>query len=455
MEAAKGEVTGSGSGFDSIDGVDRDWSALPEDMLVIVLRAMHVADAIRSGAVCTSWYAAYASFRRRLLPSPRQPPCLLYASDAAGPCAAALHCPATGATLRIPFQRPPLPRRPLLGSRDGWLVTADEASNLHLLNPVTGAEVALPPITALHHVESFTDDQGNPMYNVYENLGGDSPITRRDLVDKEPTDLEPHRAHEFMYYRVVLSASPSAGRACIVLLLHRPQGEVSFARLGDERWTWVPPGEDTGLRRRYGYRDAMYSAVDGLFYLLQFDASMFSLDLNGPLPVACEVLNGVPKSVNPRKYLVQTPTGDILQVWRLRKHVDSPTPVELPPDYVDDEEFTQDPLLELKTLDMQLYKVDLQHRRVQMIKSLPDHALFLGFNGSMCLLVKDFPGLKPNCAYITDDCEEYVNTLKYNRREIGIWSIAEQSMSRLVDVSPVIYPWLNWPSPIWIKPSLF
>ncbi|GJN25214.1 hypothetical protein PR202_gb13013 [Eleusine coracana subsp. coracana] len=405
---------------------------------------MHVADAVHSGAVCASWRAAYDAFRRHRLPSPRQPPCLLYASDAAGPDVAALHCAATCAALRIPFPRARLARRPLLGSGHGWLVTADEASKLLLLNPVTDAEVALPLITTLHHVESFTDERGAPMYNVFENIRA------------EPTDLEPHRAHEFMYYqyRVVLSASPAAGRDCTVLILHMPQGEVSFARLGDERWPWVAAGKDTGLPWRYGYRDTMYNAFDDLFYLLQFNAAMCSLDLNGPLPVARQVLGSVPKSVYLKKYLVQTPSGDMLQVWRLRKHIDSLTPVELSPDYVDDDDI-QNPHLELKTLDLQLYNVDLQHQRVEMIDSLPGHALFLGFNAALCLSVKDFPGLKPNYAYVTDDCEEYVSMLRYNLREIGIWSIADQSMPRLVDVSPVIYPWLNWPSPIWIRPSLF
>jgi len=103
---------------------------------------------------------------------------------------------------------------------------------------------------------------------------------------------------------------------------------------------------------------------------------------------------------------------------------------------------------------VQLYKVDFHGEKLDMIKSLPDCALFLGFNGSMCLPVKDFPGFKPDCAYVTDDFMECVNMLKYNPREVGIWSMAEQSMSRLVDVSPVVYPWLTWPSPIWIKPSL-
>ncbi|KAG0530432.1 hypothetical protein BDA96_05G185800 [Sorghum bicolor] len=426
---ANGSRFGSDSGL--IAGDTRDWSRLPEDLLVSVLRALHVADAVRSGAVCTSWNAAYAAFRRFRLPSPKQPPCLLYASDALGPGAAALHCPSTGATLRIPFPRAPLARRPLLGSGHGWLVTADEASNLHLVNPVTGAQVALPPITALHHVERGADEQGDPAYLVYENLIMYNYSKHRFEVNTKPGILDMDDAYECMYFRVVLSAGPSAGRGCVVLLLHMPQGEISFARLGDDRWTWVPQGDDdTGLP--------------------------WSLDLNGPSPVVRKILDSVPKSADASKYLVQTPAGDILQVWRSREEVDSEIPAEYPPDYVVDESIgPQDPCLELNTIEMQLYKVDLHGHRVELIKSLPEYALFLGYNGSMCLPVKDFPGLKPNCAYMTDDSMEYINFWKHNRREIGIWSLAERSMSKLVDASQTIYPWLNWPSPIWIQPSFF
>lgn len=198
----------------------------------------------------------------------------------------------------------------------------------------------------------------------------------------------------------------------------------------------------------------MYSDVEGLFYLLRLDASMYSLDLSGASPVARKILSAAPESATPTKYLVQTPDGDILQAWRWRRYEDSLTPVDLPPDFVDDDE-VQDPFSELNTTDVQVFKVDLHGQRLQMIRSLPNYALFLGFNGSMCLPVKDFPGLKPNCAYLTGDFVEYVNVLKYNRREIGIWSMADETMSKLVDVSPVVYPWLNWPSPIWIKPSFF
>jgi hypothetical protein len=60
----------------------------------------------------------------------------------------------------------------------------------------------------------------------------------------------------------------------------------------------------------------MYNDVDGLFYLLRLDASMYTLDLNGPSPVARKILSGVPNSANPTKYLVHTPAGDILQPCR-------------------------------------------------------------------------------------------------------------------------------------------
>jgi hypothetical protein len=128
-----------------------------------------------------------------------------------------------------------------------------------------------------------------------------------------------------------------------------PYGEISFARIGDERWTWVAPagdGDGKGLPWKDGYVDAMYNDADGLFYVLAgLDASMYSLDLHGPTPVDSEflaglsrtvdskVLSGLSRSVGQTRYLVQTPAGDILQVWRERNYVDMLTPVVLPPDY--------------------------------------------------------------------------------------------------------------------------
>ena len=122
-----------------------------------------------------------------------------------------------------------------------WLVAADEDSNLHVVNPLTGAQVTLPPLASLHNVESVTGEGGDLTYRVFVN---------RD-ADEEPTDtLTTLAARETMYFRAVLSCSPSAGAECIVLLIHWPEGELSFARLGDESWTPVSAMGHGPLERR-------------------------------------------------------------------------------------------------------------------------------------------------------------------------------------------------------------
>ncbi|GJN04435.1 hypothetical protein PR202_ga21984 [Eleusine coracana subsp. coracana] len=117
--------------------ISPDWTHLPKDVLVTVLSELHIRDLIRAGAACAPWRSAYTAFRLLRLPSPRQPPCLLYYSGDTPNCAAALYCPSTGANFRIPF--PQLGGLSPIGSAHGWLVVADEVGNLHLTNPLTSA----------------------------------------------------------------------------------------------------------------------------------------------------------------------------------------------------------------------------------------------------------------------------------------------------------------------------
>ncbi|KAK1646367.1 hypothetical protein QYE76_064172 [Lolium multiflorum] len=250
-------------------GDDPDWSELPEEILLMFMEALEIPDIVRAGAVCASWHTAYAAFRCIHLPLPisrKQLPCLLYACQDYAPDSAVLCCPFTGDSVRVPLPLPPLTRHCTVGSAYGWLVTADEAANLQLLNPVTGAQAALPPITGIHHVEICTDvdADGRLLYNVFYR------------GDPEPIPFQCTRARP--------------GTAC--------------------------------------------------------------------------------------------------------------------------------------------------------------------YNGTMCLPTKDFPTLKSNCAYITDDSCEYVNMCKHNWREIGVWDMECRSLQSF-DSALLPHSWLNWPSPVWITPSLF
>uniref|UniRef100_A0A0D9XTT3 DUF295 domain-containing protein n=1 Tax=Leersia perrieri TaxID=77586 RepID=A0A0D9XTT3_9ORYZ len=421
-------------------GAGAGWTSLPGDLLLTVFSELHIPDLLRSAAVCASWHAAYRAFRRLRLPSPKQPPCLLFSSDAG---AAAIHCPSTGATFRNPSPCDDFRSLAPIGSAEGWIVAADEIGNLRLLNPLTGAHENLPPITAMYNVAAYDydDDEGGLVYDIDEGVYGDG----------EPTRVPAREVLDCMYYRAVLSSAPNHAAAgeCIVLLIHMPRGELSYARPGDERWT--PVTESDGLQHRAWYCDAAYSKSDGLFYVVRQDDSVHARSLAG----------GEEGARHGARYLVHTPRGDLLNVWRHRANIGLERP-HLPSDDDDEEDNDDmstpsidwsDPLAELMTTEIKVFMADLDGRKMERMHGLDEHALFLGYNSSLCLPVKDFPRLKPNCAYVTDDSFEFICMFKYNKREVGVWNIESQSLENL-EGDGAAPPWLNWPVPIWITPSL-
>jgi hypothetical protein len=227
-------------------------------------------------------------------PQPHPPPCLLYSCDAA---ATALYCPSTGANFRIPFRG-----LSPIGSAHGWLVVGD----LHLGNPLTGGRVALPPITTLRGFEGDTcfDEDGNLAYTSkfdQEPAGEDTMLPSIPVAE----------AADCTYHQAVHSCAPSsAAGACVVLLLHSPGRQLSYARPGDKRWTYIPPGDGaTGLQQRNLFCNASYNHSDGLFYVLDYDHSIYSWDLSGPSPVVTRIIPQLRLMKVPAyyRYLIHTP----------------------------------------------------------------------------------------------------------------------------------------------------
>ena len=141
-----------------------------------------------------------------------------------------------------------------------------------------------------------------------------------------------------------------------------------------------------------------------------------------------------------------------MQAWRFRREYEPSVPFVVD----EDGDMVADPSVELNTTELQLYKVDTHGQRLMKLDGLRNYALFLGYNASMCLPIEEFPGLKPNSAYVMDDSTEFMNFYKYNKREIGVWDIERQSLQSFSDASPLPLKesWLNWPAPIWVTPSL-
>ncbi|GJN25226.1 hypothetical protein PR202_gb13026 [Eleusine coracana subsp. coracana] len=213
-----------------------DWSGIPEDLIALVMRVLDIPDLLRVSSVCASWRAAVSPVRRVRIPITNASPCLLYSCAADEADTATIYSPSSG-----------------------WILAADEESNLQALNQLTGAQVDLPPVTGLYHVESCFDDQGRPAYNL-----GDDP----DVPDGKDIYI-PLELRLYLYHRVYLSCSPSAGAECVVLLLHKHYGKMSFARVGDDRWTRIS-WKEHNERFPYsaGCRAAAFSKKDGVFYVL-------------------------------------------------------------------------------------------------------------------------------------------------------------------------------------------
>ncbi|CAN6200686.1 unnamed protein product [Urochloa humidicola] len=160
-----------------------------------------------------------------------------------------------------------------------------------------------------------------------------------------------------------------------------------------------------------------------------------------------------------KMYIAQAPCGDLLQIWKVlvyseQEFEDISKPDLDPPD--DDEYFSvseDGSESELDTVSyrhyttvFKVYIVDLAAKKLVEISSLGDNVLFLGLNQSLCLCAKEYPQLRGNHIYFTDDDEHMVFGFKNKCRKMGVFNL-DNKMSQKI-VSPPI--WSNWPAPIWI-----
>ncbi|GJN14250.1 hypothetical protein PR202_gb01048 [Eleusine coracana subsp. coracana] len=133
-------------------------------------------------------------------------------------------------------------------------------------------------------------------------------------------------------------------------------------------------------------------------------------------------------------YIVQAPWGDLLNVWRDAQY----------------DQDTDPETMKKELVEIEVYEVDTMAKGIVEIKSLHDHVLFLGHNQSLCLSARQYPSLKPNHVYFTDNYELWLKGFKGNCRDIGVFDLENNRREELV--SPQL--WSNWPVPLWITPSI-
>jgi hypothetical protein len=314
-----------------------------------------------------------------------------------------------GRSYAIPQPGPAVSDRLCVGSSsDGWLITADAASELHLLNPLTGAQAQLPPPDTLPFVHASRDADGRVLsYSLRCCLDEDDAA-----VVVPPESFAPDRLRFEIYEKAIVVSAPRKGQTGFwegyaVMLICQPLSSLAIARAGDTRWTPV----DTPSRRWVEAVHASSEAGDGgqqLVYVMDSTGRVeaWGMDATTPTreaiaPACCCCCSGRAcyMSGTCSRYLVEVSPGRLLQVHRLREAAHDarygcePRPERVEYTTVDAEIFEWTP-----DGDGRWVPVDGKSAGV-----LDGRALFLGKNTSLCVPVDGCPELKGNCIYFSDD----------------------------------------------------
>uniref|UniRef100_A0A0D9Y7P9 F-box domain-containing protein n=1 Tax=Oryza glumipatula TaxID=40148 RepID=A0A0D9Y7P9_9ORYZ len=407
--AVTGELLEQEAPSSSTSGVN--WSQLPADLLVCIFGVLEVPDIFTSGVVCRAWHASFLEARRLGICSSNPGPCLVFSSGDRDPSVATLHSLTTGKNYYVTMPDPPFRTRYIVGSSHGWLITADERSNLLLVNPATQAQIPMPPPETIANVRIRCNGEGVPHgYDLFR-----MDMSSRDFdTETEPDDLSWEEGRFYFYMRVVLSADPSSGN-CTVMILHLLRNLLFFARVGDTHWTWINVNELC-----WNYHDVLYNDDDRLFYAIRGNGDVHAINTNGPSPILRVVLDAKSSLVDCAKYIVLSELGDLLQVWRYHH-------------YVNNNE-------ERRTSELVVYKVDLVEHKLVELEDFEGHALFIGFNSSFFLREEDFPMLTPNSVYCTDDTVTYICYSRFGFREVSSSVTGEL----LEHEAPPSTPGLDW-----------
>ncbi|KAM0890323.1 hypothetical protein ACQ4PT_027135 [Festuca glaucescens] len=386
-----------------------DWSGLPADILHSILELLECLDNLRVAAVCTAWHRTSSEAVCRI----SQTPCLLYCTKAAGPSAVGMYSLLEQRAYTISLPDPPIAGRYLIGSSHGWLITADEKSDLMLLNPITGEQMRLPPVTTMHHIKPVMNGDG--VLEGYKMSYYHGKLFPR--IEEPACTYQLDEYRETVYFKAVLSSDPFSGD-CTVMLIHQPYWQLSFAKVGGETWNWIGIGTD--------YTDGIHH--DGWFYAVNIAGTIDSFYFNGTSiihkRIAYQMLTRPTKVV----YIVQAPWGDKLLISRRSRTTNHNKE---------------------STFEIMVYKFDPDGEELIKMTGIGDHVLFIGHNASLCLPVSDHPQLMPSCVYYTDHAVESLFEAESNKRDMGVYHLESNIMTNILSPES----WMTWLPPLWLTPN--
>ncbi|CAL9093198.1 unnamed protein product [Musa textilis] len=386
-----------------------DWANLPADLIRCIHGCLEdLMDQIIFRCVCVSWQQAVeGNPHHRMRPLP---PWLILPGSGHGGGYAFL--PLVDLVSYAERRRRKSIRLPwestdgglvLMGSAAGWVVAADKAAELHLLNPITGAHARLPPITTLPAIAAVLQTDGR----VTGYLFRISP----NLVHE--TSCESTRY--MLYDKITVCSSSSDSWTTMIVFYH---GRLAFASAGDERWSLLQTQNESWACDVTFHR--------GRFYSLHNDGSVCAWNLtDGASPQArFNVQHPRVRDISILDDYLVGSGDDLLRVSRWR------------------DRFEGD---ERGTLRFRVLRLD--DSGWVALQSLGERALFVGSNRGISLSTVAFPEFKADCIYLAKSGVVAISHLMH-----GLIVPSRASKPNLNDGFIVPDFMYSWPPPIWFTP---
>ncbi|XP_062229770.1 uncharacterized protein LOC133927356 [Phragmites australis] len=466
----------------AVAGERPGWADLPRDLLESVLGRLPVPDCLRFPAVCTAWQsAAAAAAATTTTAAPHQAvlsPWLMLpvnptthrhtrSGDADAKLLEARFLSLTdGRAYAIRQPAPAVSDRLCVGSSDGWLITADAASELQLLNPLSGAQVQLPSVATLPFVDASRDADGRVVsYSLRCCFTDDDG--NRDEILIPPETFAPDRLRYELYEKAILVSAPrrpttsGSWGGYAVLLIYQPLFRLAIARAGDTKWTlldtparcWVDAVRASSAASADGRQRQEVYTMDTAGRVEAWDMDATPTPSRVIAPPCCCSVRACSMSAECRKYLVELSPGHLLQVHRLRDAAHSRYTWEPRPERVE-YTTTRVELFEWKAGAGgrgQWAQVDGKDTGRGV---LTGRALFLGKSASLCVPVDGgcCPELRGNRVYFTDDGPWSHERCHEVAPDVGVLDLADGSYRQPRGAGRDLL-W-KWPPPVWVFPSL-
>ncbi|CAL5033711.1 unnamed protein product [Urochloa decumbens] len=431
---------------------------LPPELLAQIQRRLPLADRLCLNLALAGCGGAGSSWE--------EAPCLVFPTGDTAETTTFISLARGGvqaATVRAPD--PAMRGHVVLGSSGGWLVTADLRGALRMANPVTGEQADLPAIST-GTIPFYEASHCSVLLDMNALTLASGSRRDDDGSSWQPAlTLASWQMRKWFYRKAVLSSSPYPGSYAAMLILDREFGAAAFATAGDPAWRLAHCSFGAN-----GIEDAIFH--NGRFHTLSYSGAVEAWDRDA------ETGEYVSTPVGPRLPL---PAGDDANHPRRRKYIAVSPDGRLVAVLKDSRDFKveDERCWSSRALDdhkrvptFEVRVLDRARGRWVETRDIGDLALFVGVNASMCVSVREHPGIRAGCVYYAEDelgkaalrlegqsphgtssysCPSSMDNDDYELRDLGVYVLKDHRVEKVVQG---IGRHCCWPLPAWFTPSV-